>query len=539
MSALTESPAWLALQTHAQAQANVKTLELFAAQALRAEKFCAGAAGIFLDYSKQRVTEQTLQLLLDLAEQQKLPQWIERLFAGDNINNTEARAAAHMALRVPKHERYRVDGNDVAPAVHEVLDRMAVFSNQVRDGSWRGYSGERISDVVNIGIGGSDLGPRMVCFALSAYANGPRTHFISNVDGAQLSALLKKLNPATTLWIVTSKTFTTQETMANATAARRWLLQVADESAVAKHFVAVSTNRTEVEKFGISPDNMFGFWDWVGGRYSLWSAVGLSIMLDIGPERFTQLLTGAHDMDQHFKTAPMLRNLPILMGLLGVWNNNFLSCTTRYFAPYAQKLIHMTAWLQQLEMESNGKSTDRQGVAVDYATTPAVWGDVGTNGQHAFFQMLHQGTEMHAVDFILPVKAEHEFPDQHEILMANCLAQSAALMKGKSAEEVRAELSAKGMSGEALEMAIPHRVFSGSRPSSTLLLPRLDPYHLGALLALYEHRTFVQSVIWNINPFDQWGVELGKQLAQQVLQAMKGMEVNLDPSTRSLLDRIL
>ncbi len=536
MSALTESPAWRALQAHA--HISVKTMELFAESPSRAEKFCAGAAGIFLDYSKQRVTENTLQLLLDLAEQQKLPEWIERLFAGDLVNNTEKRAAAHMALRVPKHERFLVDGNNVVPAVHAVLERMAAFSGQVRSGDWRGYSGLRILDVVNIGIGGSDLGPRMVSFALSAYGDGPRTHFISNVDGAQLSALLKTLDPATTLWIVTSKTFTTQETMANALAARRWLLQSADESAIAKHFVAVSTNRAEVEKFGIAADNMFGFWDWVGGRYSLWSAVGLSIMLDIGPERFTQLLTGAHDIDQHFKTAPMLRNLPVLMGLLGVWNNNFIGCGTHYLAPYAQKLIHMTAWLQQLEMESNGKSIDRQGMTVDYATTPALWGDVGTNGQHAFFQMLHQGPDMHAVDFILPVKAEHEFPDQHQILVANCLAQSAALMKGKSAAEVRAELSAKGVKGDDLERAIAHRVFSGNRPSSTLLIPRLDPYHLGALLALYEHRTFVQSVIWNINPFDQWGVELGKQLAQQVLSAMQGAEVALDPSTGSLLNRV-
>ena len=538
MSALVESPAWRALQAHAQEQSKLNTLALFAASPVRAQKFCGGAAGLFLDYSKQRVTEQTLQLLLDLAEQQKLPHWIESLFAGEAVNSTEHRAAAHMALRMPKQSRFLVDGNNVVPPVHEVLDRMAGFATRVREGQWRGHSGERITDVVNIGIGGSDLGPRMVCFALSAYANGPRTHFISNVDGAQLSSLLKKLNPATTLWIVTSKTFTTQETMANAQAARQWLLKSADASAIAKHFVAVSTNRAEVKKFGISPDNMFGFWDWVGGRYSLWSAVGLSIMLDFGHERFAQLLAGAHDMDEHFRTAPLLRNLPVLMGLLGVWNNNFLGCSTHYLAPYAQKLVHITAWLQQLEMESNGKSVDRQGARVDYATTPALWGDVGTNGQHAFFQMLHQGPEMHAVDFILPVTAEHEFLDQHKILVANCLAQSAALMKGKSAADVREELMARGMSGQALEAAIPHRVFTGNRPSNTLLMPRLDPYHLGALLALYEHRTFVQSVIWNVNPFDQWGVELGKQLAQQVLAAMDGGSVDLDPSTRSLLNRI-
>lgn len=538
MSALLESPAWRALQTQAQAQAGVRTLELFAADPARAQKFSVGAAGLFLDYSKQCVTAQNLQLLLDLAEQQKLPLWIERLFAGDAVNSTEQRAAAHMALRSPRQERFLVDGNNVVPAVHAVLDRMAAFVTRIREGEWRGYSGQRITDVVNIGIGGSDLGPRMVCHALSAYANGPRTHFISNVDGAQLSALLKQLNPATTLWIVTSKTFTTQETMANAQAARQWLLKSTDECAIAKHFVAVSTNRAEVEKFGIAPENMFGFWDWVGGRYSLWSAVGLSIMLDFGPDRFAQLLAGAHDMDEHFRTAPLLRNLPVLMGLLGVWNTNFLGCATHYLAPYAQKLVHITAWLQQLEMESNGKRIDRQGRTVDYLTTPALWGDVGTNGQHAFFQMLHQGPEMHAVDFILPISAEHEFTNQHEILVANCLAQSAALMKGKSADEVRAELQAKGISGETLESAIPHRIFTGSRPSNTLLMPRLDPYHLGALLALYEHRTFVQSVIWNVNPFDQWGVELGKQLAQQVLVAMKGGTVNLDPSTRNLLGRI-
>lgn len=538
MSALVDSSAWKALQAHSKAQANINTLELFSTDPERAQSFSGGAAGLYLDYSKQRVTEQTLQLLLDIAKQQQLPQWIERLFAGDAVNNTEQRAAAHMALRMPKHKSFLVGGNNVVPAVHDVLERMSSFALRVRDGSWRGHSGKRITDVVNIGIGGSDLGPRMVCLALSAYANGPRTHFISNVDGAQLSALLKKLNPETTLWVVTSKTFTTQETMANAQAARRWLLQSADESAVSKHFVAVSTNSAEVERFGISADNMFGFWDWVGGRYSLWSAVGLSIMLDIGPERFIQLLAGAHDMDEHFRTAPTLQNLPVLMGLLGIWNNNFLGCATHYLAPYAQKLVHMTAWLQQLEMESNGKSIDRQGIAVDYPTTPALWGDVGTNGQHAFFQMLHQGPEIHAVDFILPLHAEHEFPEQQEILVANCLAQSAALMTGKSAAQVRSELEAKGMRDESLERATPHRVFTGNRPSNTLLLPRLDAYHLGALLALYEHRTFVQSVIWNVNPFDQWGVELGKQLAQKVLQAMRGADVKLDPSTRNLLNRI-
>jgi glucose-6-phosphate isomerase len=535
MSKLTQSPAWLALQAHAAELRAIRIPQLFAEDIARPQHFSCDAVGIHLDFSKQKANAETLRLLLALAQQQNFPQWRERLFAGEEVNNTEDRAAGHMVLRAPAEAQMRINGENAVPMVHAELNRLYAFAEQLRSGAWRGHTGKRITDVVNIGIGGSDLGPRMVCFALAAFADGPRTHFVSNVDAAQLTALLRKIDPETTLWIVTSKTFTTQETMANAHAARRWFLKCAGESAIAKHFVAVSTNQAEVEKFGIATAEMFGFWDWVGGRYSLWSAVGLSIIIALGRERFQQFLTGAHAMDEHFRAAPLESNLPVLMGLLGVWNNNFLQAASHCLAPYSQRLVHFTAWLQQLEMESNGKGVDRQGQVVDYATTPALWGDVGTNGQHAFFQMLHQGPAVHAVDFILPIEAEHDLAEQHRMLIANCFAQSAALMAGKAAAEVRAELMAKGMQGAELEAAIPHRVFSGDRPSNTLLLPTVDPYHLGALLALYEHRAFVQSVLWNINPFDQWGVELGKKLAQNVLKAMNGEDVALDPSTRSLL----
>ena len=542
MSSLTESAAWLALRQHAAQLAGSSIADLFAADAQRPQRFSAEAAGIFLDYSKQQADSRALELLLALARQQDLGGWINRMFAGEAINQTEHRAAFHVALRAPRDAGLRVDGRDVLAQVHGVLDRFCAFAQQVRSGAWVGATGRAITDVVNIGIGGSDLGPRMVCRALAAQADGPRMHFVANVDGAQLTAALHGLEPATTLFIITSKMFTTLETMANAGAARRWLVAALGEGAVVRHFVAVSTSRGEVAKFGIDAANMFEFWDWVGGRYSLWSAVGLSIAVALGEERFRQLLAGAHAMDQHFREAPPERNLPVLLGLLALWNRNFLGdrlgARSQVVAPYAQDLEYFVPWLQQLEMESNGKSVDRQGQAVDYPTTPALWGDVGTNGQHAFFQMLHQGPVVHAVDFILPLRAAHALDQQQRMLIANCLAQSAALMLGKSPQQVRAELQGKGLQGAELEAAVPHRVFSGNRPSNTLLLPQLDAWHLGALLALYEHRTFVQSVIWNINAFDQWGVELGKQLAQSVLAAMGGDSgVSLDASTRALLAR--
>ena len=542
MSSLTESAAWLALRQHAAQLAEGSIADLFAADAQRPQNFSAEAAGIHLDYSKQQADAHAVELLLALAQQQDLPGWIGRMFAGEAINQTEHRAAFHVALRAPRDAGLRIDGRDVLAEVHGVLDRICAFAEQVRSGRWLGATGRAITDVVNIGIGGSDLGPRMVCRALASQADGPRVHFVANVDGAQLTAVLHGLEPATTLFIVTSKMFTTLETMANAAAARRWLVAALGEAAVPRHCVAVSTNREEVAKFGIDSANMFEFWDWVGGRYSLWSAVGLSIVVAIGETRFRELLAGAHAMDQHFREAPLQRNLPVLLGLLAVWNRNCLGtrfgARSQVVAPYAQDLEFFVPWLQQLEMESNGKSVDREGRLVDYATTPALWGDVGTNGQHAFFQMLHQGPAIHPVDFILPLRAAHPLQDQQRMLIANCLAQSSALMLGKSPQQVRAELQAKGLQGAALEAAVPHRVFAGNRPSNTILLPRLDAWHLGALLALYEHRTFVQSVIWNINAFDQWGVELGKQLAQSVLAAMAGdTQVGLDPSTRTLLAR--
>ena len=530
------------MRKHAAQLAEGNISDLFGADAQRPQRFSAEAAGIYLDYSKQQADEQALKLLLALAEQQNLSGWIGRMFAGEAINQTENRAAFHVALRAPRDAAMRIGGRDVSAEVHGVLDRVCAFAEQVRSGNWLGASGCAITDVVNIGIGGSDLGPRMVCRALAGHADGPRVRFVANVDGAQLTAVLHGLEPATTLFIVTSKMFTTLETMANAGAARRWLVAALGESAVGRHFVAVSTSSKEVAKFGIDAANMFEFWDWVGGRYSLWSAVGLSIAVAIGATRFRELLAGAHAMDEHFRSAPLEQNLPVLLGLLAVWNRNCLGARfgarSQVVAPYAQDLEFFVPWLQQLEMESNGKSIDRQGQAVDYATTPALWGDVGTNGQHAFFQMLHQGPAIHPVDFILPLRAAHALEEQQRMLIANCLAQSAALMLGKTPQQVRTELAAKGLQGEALEAALPHRVFSGNRPSNTLLLPQLDPHHLGALLALYEHRTFVQSVIWNINAFDQWGVELGKQLAQSVLAVMAGdASVSLDPSTRTLLAR--
>ena len=539
MSALTRSPEWKALLRHAASLRKQSIVGLFKRDPQRAQDFAAEAAGIELHYAKQLATRDTVKRLLALAGARGLPAAIESLFAGEQVNVTEHRPALHMALRAPRGERMSVAGADVVPAVHAVLDRMGTFADRVRSGSWQGHSGQAITDVVNIGIGGSDLGPRMVCRALAHVADGPRMHFVSNVDGSDLAAILKAVKPATTLWIVTSKTFTTQETMANAHSARRWFLKAAGEKDIPRHFVAVSTNKAEVEKFGIASQNMFEFWDWVGGRYSLWSAVGLSIVLAVGPKRFRDLLAGAHAMDQHFRAAPLASNLPVLMGLLGIWNTNFLGAGSHVLAPYDQRLEKFPAWAQQLEMESNGKRVDRGGKAVDYATMPVLWGDVGTNAQHAYFQMLHQGPTTHPVDFILTLAPDHDLVEQHRMLMANGLAQSAALMRGKTAAEVRAELAKKGLSGAALAAAIPHRVFPGNRPSNTLLLKRLDPIHLGALLALYEHRTYVQSVIWNINAFDQWGVELGKQLAGKVLDAIAGKgDGDLDPSTARLVGKL-
>ena len=535
---LTQTPAWQHLAVLADAFRSQSLTALFEADSDRAARYSAEACGLYLDYSKQRIDADVLAALQGLAQQQDLAGRIAAMFAGERINHTEQRAVLHTALRAPKDTPLVVDGRNVNGDVHRVLDRMAEFAGRVRDGRHRSATGERFTDIVNIGIGGSDLGPRMVNEALTEYCDGPRTHYVANVDGAQLASVLALLEPASTLFIVTSKTFTTLETMANAGAARGWLVRALGEKAVAQHFIAVSTNAAEVQRFGIDTQRMFEFWDWVGGRYSVWSAVGLSLMIALGPERFSEWLAGAHAMDLHFRDAPADANLPVLLALLALWNRNFLRSPTQVVAPYAQQLESFVPWLQQLEMESNGKCVHRDGSPLAVSTTPALWGDVGTNGQHAFFQMLHQGSDVHPVDFILPVVATHPWPEQQQMLIANCLAQSAALMRGKTAGEVRAELSVS-LTGEALEQAIPHRVFPGNRPSSTLLIHRLDPYHLGALMALYEHRTFVLSVLWDINAFDQWGVELGKSLAQIVLKAMNGEDVLLDASTRRLLNKSL
>ncbi|MGH8444531.1 MAG: glucose-6-phosphate isomerase [Solimonas sp.] len=533
---LSATPAWRALNTHAAAMAGVRIADLFARDAQRQTRYVCEDVGFYLDYSKQRINDDTLGLLLGLARQQQLETWRNRLFAGEHINNTEDRAVLHMALRAPRGADFRDAGRRVSDEVHGVLAHMQRFADRVRDGEWLGATGKRITDIVNIGIGGSDLGPRLVCHALAPQIDGPRPHFVANVDGAELHAVLSRLRPESTLFVVVSKTFNTQETLSNALHARAWLASSLDIAAVSKHFVAVSTNRESVQAFGIDAEHMFGFWDWVGGRYSVWSAVGLTAMVALGAPRFAELLRGAHSMDAHFRRTPLDHNLPVLMALLSVWNTNFLGCASHVLAPYAQRLSLFASWAQQLEMESNGKRVTRDGDVVDYATTPVLWGSVGTNAQHAYFQMLHQGPAVHPVDFILPVFADHPFREMHRKLQANCFAQASALMRGKNADEVRAELVVKGLSGAALEAAIPHRVFPGNRPSNTLLLPRVDAFHLGALLALYEHRTFVESVIWGINAFDQWGVEFGKQLANRILDSKSDMP--LDPSTEELMRKV-
>lgn len=539
MTALTHSAAWRALQHHADRLRAQRIDALFAADADRVDHFRCEAAGLRLDYGKQLVDAAALQALLALAEQQDLAGQIRRMYGGDILNATEGRAVLHVALRAPVGSAIRVAGHDVMPEVHEVLARIDTLADAVRSGAMRGASGQAFRAILNIGIGGSDLGPRMVCETLQPFVDGPRPVFVSNVDGAQIHEALATLDPATTLICVTSKMFTTQETLANARVARAWLVDALGEAAVAQHFVAVSTNRAEVERFGISAERMYGFWDWVGGRYSLWSAVGLPIAVACGPAVFRALREGAAAMDAHFRDTPFERNLPVLLGLLGVWNSTFLGHASQVIVPYAQRLSRFVAWLQQLDMESNGKRVDRDGHIVDYTTTPALWGDVGTNAQHAFFQMLHQSPQVHPVDFILPLAPDHPHAALQRILAANCLAQSAALMLGKDEAAVRVELQARGMSAEAAAAAAPHRVFPGNRPSNTLLLPRLDAYHLGALLAAYEHRTFVASVLWNINAFDQWGVELGKQIATQVLAALEGgSDAAFDASTRALIARL-
>ncbi len=538
MPSLTHSSAWLALQTHQRAIAQTHLLELFEQDTRRFEKFTLLFNDILLDYTKQPITDKTITLLLDLAQQQGLTDWIARLFSGEKINSTEDRAALHSALR--GKQAAMIDGVDVMPEIKRVMRQMEYFSIAVRSGKKRGYSGKNFTDIVNIGIGGSDLGPFMVTEALKPYASPHlRVHFVSNIDGTQLFETLQPLDPARTLFIIASKTFLTQETITNARSARTWFLtHGGNEHNIASHFVAVSANRAAVEEFGIDPDNMFMLWDWVGGRYSLWSAIGLPIALAIGMDNFYSLLAGANEMDQHFMTTPLEKNLPVILGLIGIWQINFWGVTAHAVLPYDQSLHRFPAFLQQLEMESNGKRVTRAGEIVDYSTSPVVWGEPGTNGQHAFYQLLHQGTQTIAADFLAPCQSHHMIGTHHHLLLANFFAQTEALMRGKTADEVRAELESQGVANDLLEKAIPHRVFPGNHPTTSILFKKLDPKTLGSLIALYEHKVFVQSVIWNINPFDQWGVELGKQLANKILTELKQDTVTTshDVSTNGLIN---
>ena len=539
MSALTSSPAWRALADHAGQMKGVQLRELFATDPDRFDRFSIRFEDVLLDFSKNRITPETFGLLLDLARAVGLEAWRERLLGGEKINATEGRAVLHTALRNRSGTPVQVDGENVMPAIEAVLGRIERFTDSVRSGAWRGWTGQRITDVVNIGIGGSDLGPRMVCRALEPFAEpGRRVHFVANVDPADLALTLRRLDPERTLVVVASKTFTTQETMTNAASAKDWLLaKLVDPRAVARHFVAVSTNAKAVSAFGIDTANMFEFWDWVGGRYSVWSAIGLPVALHLGFARFRELLEGAHAMDRHFATAPLAENLPVVMGLLGVWYRDFLGAPTHAVLPYDQNLDRFAAHLQQLDMESNGKSVDRAGHRVDYLTGPVIWGEPGTNGQHAFYQLLHQGTELIPCDFLAAARNLTPLGDHQQKLLANFLAQTQALAFGKTEAEARAELEAQGLSGAALEALLQHKVFEGNRPSNSLLYRELTPHRLGSLVALYEHKVFVQGVVWNVNSFDQWGVELGKQLASRILPELTGTgSTEQDASTRGLID---
>jgi glucose-6-phosphate isomerase len=540
MSSNTLSQTWKALEVHQREIASRQMRDLFAQDPKRFEKFHLRFNDILLDFSKNRITEQTLSLLLKLAAEADVPGWARRMFTGQKINITEDRAVLHIALRNRSNTPILVDGKDVMPEVNAVLAHMRRFTESIRSGQWKGYTGKPITDIVNIGIGGSDLGPVMVTEALKPYSSpGLRVHFVSNIDGTHIAEAFKQIQPDTTLWIVASKTFTTQETITNATTAKEWFLQSAKDPAhVAKHFVALSTNEKEVTKFGIDKANMFAFWDWVGGRYSLWSAIGLSIAAFIGMDNFEQLLAGGHAMDQHFLNTPPEQNLPLILGLIGVWYNDFFGAQTQAILPYDQYMHRFAAYFQQGDMESNGKGVDRQGQHVGCQTGPVIWGEPGTNGQHAFYQLIHQGTKMIPCDFLAPIETQNPLGRHHAILLSNFFAQTEALMKGKTPDEVRGELKAQGLSGDKLEALLPHKVFPGNRPTNSIMFQKLTPFTLGSLIALYEHKIFTQGIIWNINSFDQWGVELGKQLAKAILPELDGPAAvaSHDSSTNGLIN---
>jgi glucose-6-phosphate isomerase len=540
----SDLPAVAELQAHYETVKGQHLREMFAQNPERFAQFSLTFGGLLLDFSKNRITAETHALLLRLAEEADLPGAIDAMFGGERINATENRAVLHVALRNRANTPIMVDGADVMPDINAVLERMRTFTNRVRSGEWRGYTGKAITDVVNIGIGGSDLGPVMVTEALKAYADDTklRVHFVSNVDGVHIYETLQRVRPETTLFLIASKTFTTQETMANANSARDWFLAAgadagATEADIAKHFAALSTNRSAVEGFGIDPANMFGFWDWVGGRYSLWSAIGLSIALYVGFERFEELLTGAHEMDMHFRDAPFKQNMPVTLALIGIWYNNFFGAQTQAILPYDQYLHRFAAYFQQGDMESNGKSVGRDGQPIDCQTGPIIWGEPGTNGQHAFYQLIHQGTKLIPCDFIAPAVSHRPLGNHHTLLLSNFFAQTEALMNGKTEAEAADELRQAGKSDEQIAFLTPFKTFGGNRPTNSIMVKQITPRTLGNLIAMYEHKIFVQGVIWNIFSFDQWGVELGKQLASRILPELSDNEpvTNHDSSTNGLI----
>jgi glucose-6-phosphate isomerase len=531
------------LRQHYEEARQLNMRRLFEEDGQRFDRFSLQFQDILLDYSKNLITSETLSLLLELAKASDVESWRDRMFHGEKINDTEHRAVLHIALRNRSGNAITIDGEDVMPAVRSVIDHMSDFAGRVRSGEWKGYTGQRITDVVNIGIGGSDLGPKMVYEALKPCRHQDmRAHFISNIDGAHTEEVLEQLDPETTLFIVSSKTFTTQETITNANTAREWFLATAeDPQHIARHFVAVSTNRNAVIDFGINPDNMFEFWDWVGGRYSLWSAIGLSIVLLVGVENFIALLEGAHAMDNHFASAPLQENMPVVLAMLGVWYNNFFAAETHAILPYDHYLRSLPMYLEQADMESNGKSVDRDGHHVNYNTGPIVWGATGINGQHAFYQLIHQGTKLIPADFIASEQTHSKLRQQHDIMMSNFFAQTEALMRGRTLEETCEAIQSAGIKVDDVRDRLPHMVFEGNHPSNTILLKKLTPYNLGALIALYEHKIFVQGIVWNLNSYDQWGVELGKQLAKKILGEIESSaaETDHDSSTSNLIRHYL
>jgi glucose-6-phosphate isomerase len=543
MSKLTKSSAWKALKAHFEQVKDTHMRDLFTEDPLRFEKFSTQMDDILLDFSKNRMTDETFSLLCDLARETGIEQWRDRMFEGEPINISESRPVLHTALRNRSNKPVFVDGEDVMPKINRVLQQIRYFSERVRGGHWRGYSGHLIKDVINIGIGGSDLGPHVVCDAMKPYAQrGMNVHFVSNVDPTHLTEILKFVQPESTLFIVSSKTFTTQETILNAHSARDWFVRMTgSEKAVAKHFVAVSTNIKAASDFGILPENIFEFWDWVGGRYSLWSAIGLPIVLYLGMDHFEAMLEGAYAMDEHFKNTPIEKNIPVILALLGIWYNNFFDAQSHAVMAYNQYLRRLPAHLQQLDMESNGKTISRGGKRVDYLTGPIIWGETGSNCQHAFFQLMHQGTKPVPADFLIPARTRDPLGNQHRVLMSHFLAQTRALMLGKTEEEARKELEKEGVSEEKINEVLPHKIFEGNKPTNSIMFEKLDPRTMGALLAMYEHKVFVQGVIWNINSFDQWGVELGKQLADEIIDGLTPQQKSkaYDGSTNGLIDHFV